>query len=70
MNKKYIVRLTKAEREQLEALVSKGKTAAYKIKHANILLMTDADGPNGEDETVAKALACHAGEAVIFSINL
>jgi transposase len=60
MNKKYVVRLTKAEREQLEALVSKGKTAAYKIKHANILLLTDVDGPNGEDETVAKALACHA----------
>jgi transposase len=60
MNKKYIVRLTEAEREQLEILVSKGKTAAYRIKHANILLMTDANGPNMADEQVAKALACHA----------
>ena len=59
MNKKYIVRLTEAEREQLEVLVSKGKTAAYRVKHANILLMTDADGPNMADEQVAKALACH-----------
>ena len=60
MNKKYIVRLTKAERELLKNMVSKGKTAAYRIKHANILLMTDADGPSMSDEQAAKALACHA----------
>jgi len=29
MNKKYIVRLTKEEREELLALVKKGKTQAY-----------------------------------------
>lgn len=60
MNKKYVVRLTKAEREQLEGLVSKGKGAAYRIKHANILLMTDSNGPNLSDEQTAEALACHA----------
>ncbi|MDI6736852.1 MAG: hypothetical protein QME42_11805 [bacterium] len=38
MNKKYIVRLTDEERKQLEKTVSKGKTQAYKIKHANVLL--------------------------------
>jgi len=45
MNKKYIVRLTKAERIQLKQVIAKGKAAAYKIKHAHILLKVDADGP-------------------------
>jgi hypothetical protein len=31
---------------QLQDLVKKGKTQAYRIKHANILLAVDADGPN------------------------
>ena len=43
--KKYIVRLTDGERQTLDNLVSTGKAAAYKIKHANILLQVDADGP-------------------------
>ncbi|WP_279512406.1 hypothetical protein [Candidatus Thiosymbion oneisti] len=38
MNKKYIVRLTEEERAQLSELVNKGQAAAYKIKHANVLL--------------------------------
>ena len=46
MNKKYIVRLTAEEKKELENLVKKGKTQAYRIKHANILLAVDADGPN------------------------
>lgn len=60
MNKKYIVRLTDGEREQLQELVSKGKAAAYKIKHANILLKVDADGPAWSDEEAAEAFGCHA----------
>lgn len=59
MNKKYIVRLTDEERHELENLVSKGKSPAYKIKHANILLAVDADGPNCSDEQTAKAFRCH-----------
>jgi len=59
MNKRYIVSLTQEEREMLQALVSKGKAAAYKIKHANILLMVDVNGPNWTDEQTAKALSCH-----------
>ena len=60
MNKKYVVRLTAEERSLLEDLVSKGKTAAYKIKHANILLKVDADGPCWSDEETAEAFGCHA----------
>jgi len=59
MNKKYIVRLTCGERSELETLVKKGKTQAYRIKHANILLAADADGPNWSDEEVAEAFGCH-----------
>jgi len=59
MNKKYIVRLLPEERQELENLVRKGKAAAYKIKHANILLTTDADGPNWSDEATAEAFGCH-----------
>jgi len=59
MEKKYIVRLTKTEREALEALVSKGKAAAYKIRHANILLAADADGLAWTDRQIAEAFSCH-----------
>lgn len=56
--KEYIVRLTAQEREGLEQMVSKGRAAAYKIKHANILLLADADGPGWSDERIAQALSC------------
>ncbi len=63
MNKKYIVRLTEDEREYAEELVSKGKAAAYRIKHANILLMVDRDGPEWSDEVAADAFGCHPNTA-------
>lgn len=63
MNKKYIVRLTAQEREALENLTKKGRTQAYRIKHANILLAVDADGPNWPDHHVAKAYKCHQNTA-------
>jgi len=59
LHKKYIVRLTGEERTELEAMVKKGKTAAYKIKHANILLAADVNGPAWPDPRIAKALSCH-----------
>ena len=47
MPKKYVVRLTPEERERLQDLVSKGKTQAYRIRHAHVLLKADAEGPAG-----------------------
>lgn len=64
MNKKYIVRLTAEERKELENLAKKGKTQAYRIKHANILLAVDADGPNWPDNQAAKAYKCHQNTVV------
>jgi len=59
MNKKYIVRLTAEEGEYLKEFVSRGKRAAYKIKHANILVKADADGPGWSDESIAEAFSVH-----------
>jgi transposase len=39
--KKYIVRLDAEERQRLQELVRVGKAAAYRIRHANILLAVD-----------------------------
>ena len=41
MAKKYIVRLTEEERTDLESLIHKGKVAAHKRLHAEILLKAD-----------------------------
>lgn len=57
MNKKYIVRLADEERKQLEVLIARGKAAAYKIRHANILLKVDAEGPCWTDERIAEAFS-------------
>lgn len=59
MNKKYIVRLSPQEREQLEGLVSKGKANARKITHAQVLLRVDEKGPRFTDEEVAETFGVH-----------
>jgi len=59
-NSKYFVTLTSEERKELLELVKKGKAAAYKIKHANILLASDENGENLPAAAVAKAYHCHA----------
>jgi hypothetical protein len=59
MSKRYIVRLSDEERQELQDLVSTGKAAAYKIKHANILLNIDVNGQEWTDEEAAIAFSCH-----------
>jgi len=61
--KKYVVRLEVAERERLRALVKAGRAAAYKIRHANILLAVDEapGGPALSDARAAKALSVSVG---------
>lgn len=58
MPKKYRVTLSLEEREQLTALVSKGKAAARALTHARILLLTDEaeGGPARTDVAVVQAL--------------
>lgn len=55
--KLYVVTLTAAERSSLQALVAKGKAAARKRLHAQILLKADA-GPQGDgwkDQQIVEA---------------
>lgn len=57
-NKRYVVRLEREEREQLQRLVSVGKTAARKLTHARVLLQADesAEGPRWTDQQIAEGL--------------
>lgn len=59
MLKNYIVRLSQEERQTLKDLVSVGKAATHKIKHANILLNIDVNGQGWTDEEAATAFSCH-----------
>ena len=56
--KKYIVALDMAERDRLNALISKGKAPAKAILKARILLKADAaeGGPGWLDAEIVKAL--------------
>lgn len=56
--KKYIVRLSEDEREQLSGLVKTGKAAAYRRLHAQILLKADGGtgGPGWPDARISEAL--------------
>ena len=56
--KKYVVRLGAEERAQLEALVSKGKSAARRLTKARILLKADVSqaGEDCSDSEIVRAL--------------
>jgi hypothetical protein len=58
MQKKYIVRLTDAEREMLGHLVKQRRFSAQKMRRAQVLLKADADGPNWPDTKIADAFDC------------
>lgn len=55
--RKYVLKLTADERAWLEAMVNKGKSAAWKIRHAHALLKMDQgdDGPGWDDARIAEA---------------
>ena len=58
MQKKYIVRLTDGEREELHQVSKKLKGTGQKVRRAQILLKADADGPAWSDQQIADALCC------------
>ncbi len=58
MQKKYLVRLSEDERNQLLSIVKTAKGSASKIKRANILLKADVDGPSWTDQQIAEAYFC------------
>lgn len=58
MPKKYIVRLSESEREQLQTVVKKLKGSSQKVRRAQILLKADVTGANWSDERIADAFSC------------
>ena len=47
MEKKYRVKLSVEERQELKAMVSRGRAAAYRQTHARILLLSDEGQGDG-----------------------
>jgi hypothetical protein len=58
MQKKYIVRLSKEERNTLRDVVKKLSGGSQKARRAQILLKADADGPAWSDSRIAEAFGC------------
>ncbi len=58
MKKKYIVRLSKREREELAGVVKRLKGSSQKVRRAQILLKADVRGPNWTDARIAEAFSC------------
>ena len=58
MRKKYVVRLTDQERDELHAVIKKLKGTSQKVQRAQVLLKADAEGPNWTDERIAEAFSC------------
>jgi hypothetical protein len=58
MNKKYIVRLTDQERDELAVVIKKLKGTSQKVRRAQILSKADANGPNWTDQRIDEAFGC------------
>jgi len=58
MTKKYIVRLSDAEREVCRGIISKLKGTGEKVRRAQILLKSDAGGSSWTDAQIAEAFSC------------
>jgi hypothetical protein len=58
MQKKYIVRLTEAERATCREVIRKLKGTSEKVRRAQVLLKADADGPAWTDAEIAEAFSC------------
>ncbi len=67
--KRYVIRLSEGERNRLTALVSKGKVAAGKRLHAQVLLKADvsAAGAGWTDQQIVEAL--EVGERTVQAIR-
>jgi len=58
MKKRYIVRLSDQERDQLKMVINKLSGSSQKVRRANILLMADVNGPAWTDKQIAVAYHC------------
>ena len=62
-SKKYVVRLTDAERATLQQIVGKFKGSSQKVRRAQVLFKADADGPDWTDAKIAGAFGCRTQTA-------
>lgn len=58
MKKKYIVRLSDAERASLEGIVKRLRGSPQKVRRAQMLLEADANGPAWTDARIVEAYGC------------
>ena len=67
--KKYRVRLSAEEQQELKGLVPRGRAAAYKQTHARILLLSDESQECGalKDEEISRAL--RVGNATVGRVR-
>src|SRR2546427_12051540 len=67
--KKYVVRLSAEEREQLQALIRKGKSPARRLLKARILLKADVSeaGEGWSDSRIIKAL--DASPSMVYRVR-
>jgi len=67
--KKYVVRLSDAEREQLAALIRKGKSPAQRLLKARILLKADVSeaGEGWSDTKIIEAL--ETGPSMVYRVR-
>lgn len=56
--KKYIVRLTEAERQVCKETIQKLKGTSQKVRRAQMMLKADADGPAWSDAKISDAFSC------------
>ena len=69
MEKKYRVKLSVEERQELKAMVSRGGAAAYRQTHARILLLSDEGQGDGvmKDGDIARSL--QVGRATVERVR-
>lgn len=58
---RYHVTLTPEEKVRCQSIISTGKSAAYRIRHAHILLAVDRDGQALSNEEAARYYGCRPG---------
>ena len=58
MQKKYIVRLCRQERNTLQEVVKKLRGSGQKVRRAQVLLKDDVAGPGWNDNRIAEAFGC------------
>ena len=66
MQKKYIVRLTGAERDVLNRLLTQRRVSSQKVCRARVLLKADVTANNDDDKALLKRFSLFGPPGIIF----